>query len=60
MIKKEQHESINKFEIVFIDEVEKQNELINQLEHLPQGYDVSSRELRNLRLSQKVDLHIQV
>ncbi|XP_014389799.1 PREDICTED: centromere-associated protein E [Myotis brandtii] len=59
MIKKEQHESINKFEMVFIDEVEKQNELISQLEHLPQGYDVSSRELRDLKLSQKVDLHIQ-
>nr|KAF6391539.1 centromere protein E [Pipistrellus kuhlii] len=59
MIKKEQHESINKFEMVFIDEVEKQNELISQLEHLPQGYDVSSKELRDLNLSQKVDLHIQ-
>ncbi|XP_070289306.1 centromere-associated protein E isoform X2 [Myotis yumanensis] len=59
MIKKEQHESINKFEMVFIDEVEKQNELISQLEHLPQGYDVSSRELRDLKLNQKVDLHIQ-
>ncbi|XP_054577793.1 centromere-associated protein E [Eptesicus fuscus] len=59
MIKKEQHESINKFEMVYIDEVEKQNELINQLDHLPQGYDVSSRELRDLKLSQKVDLHIQ-
>ncbi|KAK1345690.1 hypothetical protein QTO34_008154 [Cnephaeus nilssonii] len=53
MIKKEQHESINKFEMVYIDEVEKQNELINQLDHLPQGYDVSSRELRDLKLSQK-------
>ncbi|CAK6432929.1 unnamed protein product [Pipistrellus nathusii] len=59
MIKKEQHESINKFEMVFIDEVEKQNELISQLEHLPQGYDVSSKELRDLKLSKKVDLHIQ-
>lgn len=60
MIKKEQHESINKFEMVFIGEVEKQNELLTELQHLPQGYDVPSRELRDLRLSQKVDLHIEV
>ncbi|XP_037023817.2 centromere-associated protein E isoform X2 [Artibeus jamaicensis] len=59
MIKKEQHESINKFEMVFIDEVEKQNELLVKLQHLPQDYDVPSRELRDLRLSQKVDLHIE-
>ncbi|XP_036887808.1 centromere-associated protein E isoform X2 [Sturnira hondurensis] len=59
MIKKEQHESINKFEMVFIDEVEKQNELLIKLQHLPQDYDVPSRELRDLRLSQKVDLHIE-
>ncbi|KAM5340909.1 centromere-associated protein E isoform 2-T2 [Glossophaga mutica] len=59
MIKKEQHESINKFEMVFIDEVEKQNELLIKLQHLPQDYDVPSRELRDLRLSQKVDLHIK-
>lgn len=60
MIKKEQHESINKFEMVFIDEVEKQNELLINLQHLPENYDVPSRELRDLRLSQKVDLHIEV
>ncbi|XP_045039708.2 centromere-associated protein E isoform X6 [Desmodus rotundus] len=59
MIKKEQHESINKFEMVFIGEVEKQNELLTELQPLPQGYDVPSRELRDLRLSQKVDLHIE-
>ncbi|XP_035881702.1 centromere-associated protein E isoform X2 [Phyllostomus discolor] len=59
MIKKEQHESINKFEMVFIDEVEKQNELLINLQHLPQDYDVPSGELRDLRLSQKVDLHIE-
>ncbi|XP_045676371.1 centromere-associated protein E isoform X5 [Phyllostomus hastatus] len=59
MIKKEQHESINKFEMVFIDEVEKQNELLMNLQHLPQDYDVPSGELRDLRLSQKVDLHIE-
>ncbi|XP_054447805.1 centromere-associated protein E [Pteronotus mesoamericanus] len=59
MIKKEQHESINKFEMVFIDEVKKQNELLVQLQHFPQDYDVSSRELRDLKLSQKVDLHIE-
>ncbi|XP_016079113.1 PREDICTED: centromere-associated protein E isoform X3 [Miniopterus natalensis] len=59
MIKKEQHESINKFEMIFTDEVEKQNELLSQFSHLPQDYDAPSRELRNLKLSQKVDLHIE-
>nr|KAF6499445.1 centromere protein E [Molossus molossus] len=59
MIKKEQHESINKFEMAFTDEVEKQNELLSQLEYLPQDYDVPSKELRDLQLSQKVDLHIE-
>ncbi|XP_066241622.1 centromere-associated protein E isoform X1 [Saccopteryx leptura] len=59
MIKKEQHESINKFEMAFVDEVEKQNELLIQLQNLPQDYDVPSRELRDLKLRQKVDLHIE-
>ncbi|KAM8804254.1 centromere-associated protein E isoform 2-T2 [Rhynchonycteris naso] len=59
MIKKEQHESINKFEMAFVDEVEKQNELLIQLQNLPQDYDVPSRELRDLKLRQKMDLHIE-
>ncbi|KAK2505630.1 hypothetical protein MC885_013086 [Smutsia gigantea] len=57
-IKEEQHESINKFEMVFVDEVEKQNELLIKIQHLQQDCDVPSRELRDLKLSQRVDLHI--
>lgn len=38
--KEEQHESINKFEMAFIDEVEKQNELLMELQHFQQDYDV--------------------
>ncbi|XP_024907485.1 centromere-associated protein E isoform X4 [Pteropus alecto] len=59
MTKEEQHDSINKFEMLLIDEVEKQSELLVKIQHLPQDYDVPSRELRDLKLSQKMDLHIE-
>ncbi|XP_032962690.1 centromere-associated protein E isoform X2 [Rhinolophus ferrumequinum] len=59
MIKEEQHESINKFEMIFIDELEKQNELLTKIQHLTQDCDVPSRELRDLKLSQKMDLQIE-
>ncbi|XP_016014593.2 centromere-associated protein E isoform X3 [Rousettus aegyptiacus] len=59
MTKEEQHDSINKFEMLFIDEVEKQSELLGKIQPLPQDYDVPSRELRDLKLSQKMDLHIE-
>lgn len=59
-IKEEQHESISKLEMVFIDEVEKQNELLSKMQHLQQDDDVPSRELGDLQLSQKMDLHIEV
>ncbi|XP_070359754.1 centromere-associated protein E-like [Equus asinus] len=58
-IKEEQHESISKLEMVFIDEVEKQNELLSKMQHLQQDDDVPSRELGDLQLSQKMDLHIE-
>uniref|UniRef100_A0A8C8X3M7 Centromere-associated protein E n=1 Tax=Panthera leo TaxID=9689 RepID=A0A8C8X3M7_PANLE len=58
-IKEEHHESINKFEVFFIDEVEKQNELLIKIQHLQQDYDVPSRELTDLKLSQNMDLHIE-
>ncbi|XP_036735112.2 centromere-associated protein E isoform X5 [Manis pentadactyla] len=57
-IKEEQHGSINKFEMVFVDEVEKQNELLIKIQHLQQDCDVPSSELRDLKLSQRMDLHI--
>ncbi|XP_032716519.1 centromere-associated protein E isoform X2 [Lontra canadensis] len=58
-IKEEQHESINNFEVIFIDEMEKQNELLIKIQQLQQDYDVPSRELTDLKLSQNVDLHIE-
>ncbi|XP_059960378.1 centromere-associated protein E isoform X2 [Mesoplodon densirostris] len=58
-IKEEQHESINKLEVAFIDEVEKQNELLIKIQHLQQDYDVPPKELRDLKLSQSMDLHIK-
>nr|XP_031546346.1 centromere-associated protein E isoform X2 [Vicugna pacos] len=58
-IKEEQHESVNKFEMAFIDEVEKQNELLMKIQNLQQDYDVPPRELSDLRLSQNMDLHIE-
>ncbi|XP_030883180.1 centromere-associated protein E [Leptonychotes weddellii] len=58
-IKEEQHESINKFEVVFIDEVEKQNELLIKIQQLQQDYDVPSREFTDLKLSKNMDLHIE-
>ncbi|XP_008579154.1 PREDICTED: centromere-associated protein E isoform X2 [Galeopterus variegatus] len=58
-IKEEQHESINKFEMAFIDEVEKQNELLIKIQYLQQDDGVPSKELRDLKLNQKMDLHIE-
>ncbi|XP_037686300.1 centromere-associated protein E isoform X2 [Choloepus didactylus] len=58
-IKEEHHESINKFEMDFIDEVEKQNELLIQIQHLQQNCDVLSKESRDLKLNQSLDLHIE-
>ncbi|XP_060003350.1 centromere-associated protein E isoform X2 [Lagenorhynchus albirostris] len=58
-IKEEQHESINKLEVAFIDEVEKQNELLIKIQHLQQDYDLPPKESRDLKLSQSMDLHIE-
>ena len=58
--KEEQHESINKFETAFIDEMEKQNELLMEIQHLQQDYDVPPGETRDLQLNQSMDLHIEV
>ncbi|XP_062964378.1 centromere-associated protein E isoform X2 [Cynocephalus volans] len=58
-IKEEQHESINKFEMAFIDEVEKQNELLIKIRYLQQDDGEPSKELRDLKLNQKMDLHIE-
>ncbi|XP_073897568.1 centromere-associated protein E isoform X2 [Castor canadensis] len=57
--KEEQHDSINKFEVAFIDEVEKQNELQIKIQDLQQGYDVPCKELKDLTCNLNVDLHIE-
>ncbi|XP_075400090.1 centromere-associated protein E isoform X3 [Tenrec ecaudatus] len=58
-IKEEHHEAINKLEVDFIDEVEKQNELLIKMQHLQQDCDLPSSEYMDLKLSQKMDLHIE-
>lgn len=57
-IKEEQHESINKREMAFIQEVEKQNELQIQIQSLSQTYRIPARDLQ-IKLSQEMDLHIE-
>ncbi|XP_045393293.1 centromere-associated protein E isoform X2 [Lemur catta] len=57
-MKEEQHESINKLEMDFIGEVEKQNKLLIKIQHL-QDCDVPCKEFRDLKLNQNMDLHIE-
>ncbi|XP_055484148.1 centromere-associated protein E [Psammomys obesus] len=58
-IKEEQHDFINKFEMAFIEEVEKQNKLQIKIQSFQPGYDILSRDLQSLKLSQDMDLHIE-
>lgn len=58
-IKEEQHEFINKCDMAFIQEVEKQNELQIQIQSLSQTYRIPARDLQ-IKLSQEMDLHIEV
>lgn len=39
---------------------EKQNELLMELQHFQQDYDVPPGESRDLKLNQSMDLHIEV
>ncbi|XP_052035155.1 centromere-associated protein E isoform X3 [Apodemus sylvaticus] len=57
-VKEEQHEFINKFEMAFIEEVEKQNELQIKIQSLSQTYHIPPRDLQ-IKLSQEMDLHIE-
>ncbi|XP_028616283.1 centromere-associated protein E [Grammomys surdaster] len=57
-IKEEQHEFINKIEMAFIQEVEKQNELQIKIQSLSQTYNIPSRDLQ-IKLGQEMDLHIE-
>lgn len=58
-IKEEQHEFINKFEMAFIQEVEKHNELQIKIQSVSQTSGIPSRDSQS-KLSQEMDLHIEV
>ncbi|XP_021089639.1 centromere-associated protein E [Mesocricetus auratus] len=58
-LKEEQHEVINKFEMAFIQEVEKQAELQVKIQSFQQACDAPSRDLGNLQLSRDMDLHLE-
>ncbi|CAH6789042.1 Cenpe [Phodopus roborovskii] len=58
-LKEEQHEFINQFEMAFIQEVEKQNELQIKAQSFPQACDIPSEDLESLKLSRDMDLHIE-
>nr|XP_044999462.1 centromere-associated protein E [Jaculus jaculus] len=59
-IKEEQHDTINKFELAFVEEVEKQNELQNTIQCIDMAYNApASRELKDLKLNTNIDLHIE-
>ncbi|KAM6148053.1 centromere-associated protein E [Erethizon dorsatum] len=58
-MKEEEHESINKFEMALIDEVEKQDELHTAMRHLQQEDEGPSSESRHRRLNELMDIHIE-
>nr|XP_044999138.1 centromere-associated protein E-like isoform X4 [Jaculus jaculus] len=59
-IKEEQHDTINKFELAFVEEVEKQNELQTKIQCLDMDYNApASRELKDLKLNPNIDEHIE-
>ncbi|XP_054550573.1 centromere-associated protein E isoform X2 [Talpa occidentalis] len=55
--KEENHESINKFEMAVVDEVEKQNELLIKIQHLQPDCDEPSIEIGDLE--ENLDLHAE-
>ncbi|XP_076431138.1 centromere-associated protein E isoform X4 [Peromyscus maniculatus bairdii] len=57
-LKEEQHEVISNVEMAVIQEVEKQNKLQIKMRSFQQAYDIPSKDLENLRLSQDMDRHI--
>ncbi|KAM8969591.1 centromere-associated protein E isoform 3-T3 [Sarcophilus harrisii] len=59
-IRKEHHNTINKFEKNLIEEAEKQNDLFIKIQHLQLHAERGSQELSSYKkLSQKMDLHIE-
>ncbi|XP_052586509.1 centromere-associated protein E isoform X2 [Peromyscus californicus insignis] len=57
-LKGEQHEVISNVEMAVVQEVEKQNKLQIKMRSFQQAYDIPSKDLENLRLSQDMDRHI--
>ncbi|XP_074131369.1 centromere-associated protein E isoform X2 [Sminthopsis crassicaudata] len=59
-IRKEHHNTINKFEKDLIEEAERQNDLFIKIQHLQLHSERGSQELSDYKkLSQKMDLHIE-
>ncbi|XP_051822670.1 centromere-associated protein E [Antechinus flavipes] len=59
-IRKEHHNTINKFEKDLIEEAERQNDLFIKTQHLQLHAERGSQELSSYKkLSQKMDLHIE-
>lgn len=59
-MKEEEHESINKFEMALIDEVEKQDELHIKMRQLWQEDRGPASEFRHHKLNELMDMQIEV
>ncbi|XP_036047276.1 centromere-associated protein E [Onychomys torridus] len=57
-LREEQHEIISNVEMAVVQEVEKQNKLQMKIGRFQRAYDIPSKDLENLRLSQDMDRHI--
>ncbi|XP_048189555.1 centromere-associated protein E isoform X2 [Perognathus longimembris pacificus] len=58
-VKEEQHDSINRFEMDYVNEMEKQSELQEKIQNLQLNSDVPSQELKLQKLNQNMDQHIE-
>uniref|UniRef100_K7E9D1 Centromere-associated protein E n=1 Tax=Ornithorhynchus anatinus TaxID=9258 RepID=K7E9D1_ORNAN len=55
--KEEHHKSINDFTMGLIEEREKQNKLLIQMQNVQKNFETGIQELNNHTLSQRIDLH---
>ncbi|XP_012879200.1 PREDICTED: centromere-associated protein E [Dipodomys ordii] len=58
-VKEEQHDSINRLEVDYVNEVEKQSELQMKIWNLQQNSDMPSQELKDQKLNQIMDQHAE-
>ncbi|XP_069878478.1 centromere-associated protein E isoform X1 [Dipodomys merriami] len=58
-VKEEQHDSINRLEMDYVNEVEKQSELQMKIWNLQQNSDMPSQELKDQKLNQIMDQHAE-